>query len=54
MMIEYYGEKTGMFNARKHIAWYSKGLRNSAEFRNFVNNSQSMAEVYDYIEKLFK
>ena len=53
-MIEYYGEKTGMFNARKHIAWYSKGLRNSAEFRNFVNNSENINEVYDFIEKLFK
>lgn len=53
-MIEYYGEKTGMFNARKHIAWYSKGLRDSAEFRNFVNNSENINEVFDYIEKLFK
>ena len=53
-MIEYYGEKTGMFNARKHIAWYSKGLKNSAEFRNFVNNSENINEVFDYIEKLFK
>ena len=53
-MIKYYGEKTGMFNARKHIAWYSKGLKNSAEFRNFVNNSENIEEVYEFIEKLFK
>ena len=53
-MVEYYGEKTGMFNARKHIAWYSKGLRNSAEFRNFINNSENIEEVYELIEKLFK
>ncbi len=53
-MIDYYGEKTGMLNARKHIAWYSKGLRNSAEFRNFVNNSENISEVYEFIEKLFK
>jgi tRNA-dihydrouridine synthase B len=53
-MIEYYGEKTGLFNARKHIAWYSKGIRNSAEFRNFVNNSENISEVYEFIEKLFK
>ena len=53
-MIKYYGEKTGMFNARKHIAWYSKGLKNSAEFRNFVNNSENIEEVYKFIEKLFK
>ena len=53
-MIQYYGEKTGLFNARKHIAWYSKGLRNSAEFRNLINNSENISEVYELIEKLFK
>ncbi len=53
-MVDYYGKKTGMFNARKHIAWYSKGLKNSAEFRNFVNNSENIEEVYEFIEKLFK
>ena len=53
-MIEYYGEKTGMLNARKHISWYSKGIKNSAEFRNFINTSKSLDEIYEYIEKFFK
>ncbi len=53
-MIEYYGEKAGMLNARKHISWYSKGIKNSAEFRNFINTSKSLDEIYEYIEKFFK
>ena len=53
-MIEYYGEKVGMLNARKHISWYSKGIKNSAEFRNFINTSKSLDEIYEYIEKFFK
>jgi tRNA-dihydrouridine synthase B len=32
-MLTFYGIYTGMRAARKHIAWYSKGLPGSAEFR---------------------
>ena len=53
-MLEYYGEKTGMLNARKHIAWYSKGIRNSNEFRNLINNSSDINEIFSLIDKLFK
>lgn len=53
-MLEYYGEKTGMLNARKHIAWYSKGIRNSNEFRKLINNSTDIEEIFSLINKLFK
>lgn len=53
-MIEYYGEKGGMLNSRKHIAWYSKGIRNSNEFRKLINNSSNPDEVFTLIDKLFK
>ena len=36
-MIEHYGRDTGLKIARKHVAWYSKGLTGSAEFRVRVN-----------------
>ena len=29
----FYGEYTGVRMARKHISWYSKGIKNSAHFR---------------------
>ncbi len=37
MMLEHYGVHVGLRNARKHIAWYSKGLPASAEFRASIN-----------------
>jgi tRNA-dihydrouridine synthase B len=39
MMIEHYGEETGCRLGRKHVAWYTKGLPGSAEFRAAVNQS---------------
>ncbi len=36
-MLAHYGRETGVRMARKHIAWYSKGLHGSADFRAHVN-----------------
>jgi len=36
-MLSHYGRETGVRMARKHVAWYSKGLRGSTEFRAKVN-----------------
>jgi tRNA-dihydrouridine synthase B len=36
-MLSHYGTETGIRMARKHVAWYSKGLQGSAEFRASVN-----------------
>lgn len=36
-MLEYYGEKTSVQMFRKHAAWYSAGMPNSADFRIKVN-----------------
>jgi tRNA-dihydrouridine synthase B len=38
-MIEHYGQETGCRLGRKHVAWYTKGLTGSAEFRAAVNQS---------------
>jgi tRNA-dihydrouridine synthase B len=37
----FYGELTGMRVARKHIAWYTKGLVGSAAFRHHMNTLQT-------------
>jgi len=44
-MIEHYGEDSGTRIARKHIAWYSRGLPGSAEFRDQVNRLGDRASV---------
>jgi tRNA-dihydrouridine synthase B len=36
-MLSHFGTETGVRMARKHIAWYSGGIRNGAEFRNKIN-----------------
>ena len=37
-ILEYYGNDTGVKMARKHIGWYSSGLKGSSEFRVKINN----------------
>jgi tRNA-dihydrouridine synthase B len=38
-MLVHYGSEIGVKIARKHVAWYSKGLPGSAEFRAAINQT---------------
>ncbi len=49
-LVDYKGEHVGIREARKHIAWYIKGLKHAAKMRNEVNQAENMAEM----EKLLK
>ncbi|TDQ81533.1 tRNA-U20-dihydrouridine synthase [Dongia mobilis] len=40
-MLAHYGVGTGLKIARKHVAWYSKGLPGSAEFRVRINGEDT-------------
>lgn len=53
-MLDYYGEEAGKKIARKHISWYTKGLRDSAEFRQKVNRMTDTKEVLQTIEDFFE
>ncbi len=44
-MLLHYGADTGVRLARKHLAWYSKGLPGSAEFRAEINRLGDAAAV---------
>lgn len=48
-MLSHYGAVTGVRMARKHIAWYSKGLHGSADFRSQVNQMHDAAMVREAI-----
>lgn len=52
----FYGEDTGVKIARKHIAWYTKGLVGSAAFRRNMNTlpniSTQLAAVDDFFHQL--
>lgn len=39
---------------RKHIAWYTKNLKNSSEFRNEINKIETETELVKKIEEYFK
>lgn len=39
---------------RKHIAWYTKNLKNSSEFRNSINVIEDKKELIDKLEEYFK
>ena len=44
-LIAHYGRERGLRVARKHIAWYTKGLPGSAEFRDVFNRINNIAEA---------
>jgi tRNA-dihydrouridine synthase B len=52
-LYEFYGEHLGVRVARKHISWYSKGLRGGAIFRNEINKVETRTEQMDMIRQFF-
>jgi tRNA-dihydrouridine synthase B len=53
-MLAHYGTDTGLRIARKHVAWYSKGLPGSAEFRAAVNQAEEPARVKAMISAFYE
>lgn len=49
----FYGEYTGVRMARKHIAWYSKGLRDGNPFRQQMNTFETPEEQLAFTEQFF-
>ncbi|MDQ1210260.1 tRNA-dihydrouridine synthase B [Acinetobacter baylyi] len=49
----FYGEYSGCRIARKHIAWYTKGLHSSNEFRQNMYQVESTAEQAHVVEAYF-
>jgi tRNA-dihydrouridine synthase B len=52
-LYEFYGELTGMRMARKHISWYTKGLKDSANFRHSMNTLQTIDLQLAAIDEFF-
>ena len=51
LQYEIKGEYTGVREMRKHIAWYTQGLKNSAALRNDVNKIETMDELIRFINE---
>lgn len=52
-LYSFYGEHTGSLVARKHAAWYTKGLPNGAAFRRTINQESSPAAQLRLVDEFF-
>lgn len=52
-ILEHYGTAVGLRIARKHIAWYSRGLAGSAEFRAEINRHETADVARAAIDAFF-
>jgi len=52
--LEEKGEYTGVREFRKHLAYYTKGLSKSSEFRSKINILESKEDVLNSLEEYFK
>ena len=52
-MLDHYGSETGSKMARKHLAWYTRGLHGSAAFRNQVNFIDDPVEVVRQLKEFY-
>ncbi|CAM4269691.1 hypothetical protein F901_03639 [Acinetobacter dispersus] len=52
-LYDFYGEYSGCRIARKHIAWYTKGLRSSNEFRQNMYKVENTADQAKVVESYF-
>ncbi|MEN8907640.1 MAG: tRNA dihydrouridine synthase DusB [Clostridiales bacterium] len=51
-MINEYGEENGIRQMRKHIAWYIKGLKNSAKLKDKIFRSINKDEIIELLGEL--
>ena len=51
MLAAYKGEQTAMREMRGHVAWYTKGMRNSAALRCEINQVETLEGLAELLEK---
>ncbi len=52
LLIQYKGAYTGIREMRKHFAWYTAGLPNSAAMRGRVNEVESLDELRELVTQI--
>ncbi|MFZ5608624.1 MAG: tRNA dihydrouridine synthase DusB [Pseudomonadota bacterium] len=53
-MLSHYGKAAGVRIARKHLGWYTKGLPDSAAFRNRLNRLEDPGEVRRQLDAYYQ
>jgi len=51
LQIQYKGEYLGIREMRKHVSWYTTGLKNSAKLRGEINAVESYVELEELLEE---
>lgn len=54
MTTEQKGERIGCLEARKHYAWYLKGIPNASEMRKRINTIESLSDIYKITEEIMR
>jgi tRNA-dihydrouridine synthase B len=54
MIVDTRGEKHGVREFRKHLLWYTRGLRGGSEFRSQAGNWVVYSEVVEHIRRFFE
>ncbi len=50
--IEDKGELKGLYEMRKHLCWYIKGMKNSTKIREVINKTEDYNEVLEILNEL--
>ncbi len=53
LLLSYKGERIGVNEMRKHAVWYTKGIRNSARYRDEIMKSEDSQTMFCVIAKIF-
>ena len=52
-ILQLYGVEGGVKIARKHLGWYSKGLKDSAEYRVHVNQTECPIKMRELVQNFY-
>lgn len=53
LQIEIAGERTALYEMRKHFCWYVRGLKGAANFRSAVNQAATLTAQRELLEQFF-
>lgn len=52
LVVRFKGEKVGLLEMRKHLAWYTKGFRGAARIRERINKIDRLDDMVNLLEEL--
>lgn len=53
-LVNYYGKEKAVLLSRKHISWFTRGMRSSNEFRHDINRTKNFDEIIEKIEQFYE